>query len=128
MCGGDGQASTILAGTLHRQEAIVKRLQLSKVSSRSIAPAWLSPLPKMLLKAAQQGGNCPTLGNVVKHAMAAICSAHHAGHVAMILPFVLPVQAAGHWELALRVNPLHAEGWFALGFCALKYRYQLGHL
>ncbi len=29
-------------------------------------------------------------------------------------------QAAEHWEAALRVNPLHAEGWFALGFCALK--------
>ena len=29
-------------------------------------------------------------------------------------------QAAQHWELALRVNPLHAEGWFALGYCALK--------
>ncbi|KAK9827709.1 hypothetical protein WJX81_003255 [Elliptochloris bilobata] len=28
--------------------------------------------------------------------------------------------AAGHWEAALAVNPLHAEGWFALGFCALK--------
>lgn len=29
-------------------------------------------------------------------------------------------QAAAHWEAALAVNPLHAEGWFALGFCALK--------
>ena len=33
---------------------------------------------------------------------------------------VRPVQAAGHWELALGVNPLHPEGWFALGYCTLK--------
>lgn len=25
-----------------------------------------------------------------------------------------------HWELALGINPLHPEGWFALGFCCLK--------
>ena len=31
-------------------------------------------------------------------------------------------QAAQHWELALGVNPLHPEGWFALGYCALKRR------
>lgn len=31
-------------------------------------------------------------------------------------------QAAQHWELALGVNPLHPEGWFALGYCALKQR------
>lgn len=30
------------------------------------------------------------------------------------------MQAAEHWELALAVNPLHPEGWFALGFCCLK--------
>ncbi|BDA46600.1 Tetratricopeptide repeat protein 27 [Coccomyxa sp. Obi] len=29
-------------------------------------------------------------------------------------------RAAEHWELALKVNPLHPEGWFALGYCALK--------
>ncbi len=29
-------------------------------------------------------------------------------------------QAAQHWELALGVNPLHPEGWFSLGYCALK--------
>ena len=30
------------------------------------------------------------------------------------------MQAAQHWELALGVNPLHPEGWFSLGYCALK--------
>ena len=40
--------------------------------------------------------------------------------VELTLLCVSPGQAAGHWELALAVNPLHAEGWFALGFCALK--------
>ncbi len=29
-------------------------------------------------------------------------------------------QASRHWELALGVNPLHPEGGFALGYCALK--------
>lgn len=29
-------------------------------------------------------------------------------------------QAAQHWELALGVNPLHPQGWFSLGYCALK--------
>ena len=32
----------------------------------------------------------------------------------------MDVQAAQHWELALGVNPLHPEGWFSLGYCALK--------
>ncbi len=31
-----------------------------------------------------------------------------------------PAQAASHWELALAVNPLHSEGWFALGYCCIK--------
>lgn len=28
--------------------------------------------------------------------------------------------ATGHWEAALALNPLHPDGWFALGFAALK--------
>lgn len=28
--------------------------------------------------------------------------------------------AAEHWESALALNPLHPDGWFALGFAALK--------
>eukprot|EP00887_Chlorella_sp_A99_P004614 scaffold4.g4614.t1 len=28
--------------------------------------------------------------------------------------------AAGHWEAALALNPLHAEGWFSLGYCCIK--------
>ena len=28
--------------------------------------------------------------------------------------------AAHHWEAALALNPLHPDGWFALGFAALK--------
>ena len=28
--------------------------------------------------------------------------------------------AAECWEAALRINPLHPEGWFALGYAALK--------
>ena len=30
------------------------------------------------------------------------------------------MQAAEHWTLALTVNSLHPEGWFALGYCYLK--------
>ena len=30
------------------------------------------------------------------------------------------MQAAEHWELALAVNPLHPDGWFALGHCEMK--------
>lgn len=29
-------------------------------------------------------------------------------------------RSAGHWELALAVNPLHPTGWFTLGHCYLK--------
>ncbi|KAG2428213.1 hypothetical protein HXX76_011893 [Chlamydomonas incerta] len=29
-------------------------------------------------------------------------------------------KAAGHWEAALALNPLHPEAWFSLGFCWLK--------
>jgi predicted TPR repeat methyltransferase len=28
--------------------------------------------------------------------------------------------ASQHWEAALALNPLHPDGWFALGFAALK--------
>jgi predicted TPR repeat methyltransferase len=28
--------------------------------------------------------------------------------------------AAQHWEAALALNPLHPDGWFALGYAALK--------
>ena len=38
------------------------------------------------------------------------------------VPVACHVQAAQHWELALRVNPLHPEGWFSLGYCALKQK------
>lgn len=34
------------------------------------------------------------------------------------------VQAAGHWENALRLNPLFPQGWFALGYCCLKTKNQ----
>ena len=30
------------------------------------------------------------------------------------------LQAAEHWEKALAINPLNAEGWFALGHCLMK--------
>ncbi len=30
-------------------------------------------------------------------------------------------QAAVHWEAALAFNPLHEQGWFALGYCCLKH-------
>lgn len=29
-------------------------------------------------------------------------------------------EAAAHWELALAVNPLYADGWFALGHAYMK--------
>eukprot|EP00891_Asterochloris_glomerata_P006782 jgi/Astpho2/6782/Aster-07226 len=28
--------------------------------------------------------------------------------------------SAKHWEAALAINPLHPEGWFALGYCCIK--------
>ena len=30
------------------------------------------------------------------------------------------LQAEGHWEKALGLNPLFPQGWFALGYCCLK--------
>lgn len=30
------------------------------------------------------------------------------------------VDATGRWEAALAINPLHDQGWFALGYCCLK--------
>lgn len=30
------------------------------------------------------------------------------------------LQACGHWEAALSLNPLHPEAWFNLGYCHLK--------
>lgn len=32
----------------------------------------------------------------------------------------LMIQAAGHWEKALALNPLFPQGWFGLGYCCLK--------
>lgn len=29
-------------------------------------------------------------------------------------------RSAGHWELALGINPLYPQGWFALGHCYIK--------
>ena len=34
------------------------------------------------------------------------------------------LQAAGHWEQALGLNPLFPQGWFALGYCCLKIKHQ----
>ncbi|GBG74831.1 hypothetical protein CBR_g19343 [Chara braunii] len=30
------------------------------------------------------------------------------------------IKAIGHWETALTINPLHADGWFSFGFSAMK--------
>ena len=32
------------------------------------------------------------------------------------------VQAEGHWEKALGLNPLFPQGWFAMGYCCIKTR------
>lgn len=34
------------------------------------------------------------------------------------------MQAEGHWEKALGLNPLFPQGWFALGYCCLKTKNQ----
>lgn len=36
----------------------------------------------------------------------------------------LCMQAEGHWEKALGLNPLFPQGWFALGYCCLKTKNQ----
>ena len=32
------------------------------------------------------------------------------------------IDAAGYWETALAINPLHPEGWFHLGWCYIKIK------
>ena len=40
--------------------------------------------------------------------------------LASVKKHAFSLQAAGHWSLALQINPQHPDGWFALGYCYLK--------
>ncbi len=37
-----------------------------------------------------------------------------------VLTILLDLQAEGHWEKALGLNPLFPQGWFAMGYCCMK--------
>ena len=37
-----------------------------------------------------------------------------------MLTIILGLQAEGHWEKALGLNPLFPQGWNAMGYCCMK--------
>ena len=67
------------------------------------------------------GPHLPCLHN--KDAVAAgsvCCQAYLTFLYTIERKYLCCLQAEGHWEKALGLNPLFPQGWFALGYCCLK--------